>query len=251
MIKKDFIGTLLFFVFIILIISSFSYSQITNLKPHSFKPNDIKQIRVYTHAQTNAEVVKMEIYFHNLFDGKQGLIFIFNCGKNRGMILQGYNHLCEIAQMIKKGQIKGLLYHPTQSLTSFNSLYFNQKKVNIKLYIIYGFYFCERGGSPQMKTGITAKVIQSQFANQNVDISGLWHSSIGLVYEINQNGNQFNWIVHNKNQPGSGNINGKELFVKWKEGNMTNSTRGIVKEMNPEGLATIIEWDNGVTFFRK
>ena len=83
------------------------------------------------------------------------------------------------------------------------------------------------------------------------NVAGQWQSNIGLVYEITQNGNQFNWTVANINQRAQGTIDEKTVSATWfDKGNYSGSGKGIIKETDSTGKATRIEWDNGVIFRR-
>jgi hypothetical protein len=88
-----------------------------------------------------------------------------------------------------------------------------------------------------------------------VKISGAWESNIGLVYHIGQDGPHFSWeTVKNGNptgQVGKGSIEGEMIFASWKGGPQgPGETKGRIVHVNEDGVATRIEWDNGVVFFR-
>jgi len=84
-----------------------------------------------------------------------------------------------------------------------------------------------------------------------LNISGVWQSSIGLVYEIEQSGNHFTWHVASVGQTGEGTIEGDRLQAKWRNGRKTDSATGRIVEADETGRAFRIEWSNGVAFHRE
>jgi DNA uptake protein ComE-like DNA-binding protein len=77
-------------------------------------------------------------------------------------------------------------------------------------------------------------------------ISGQWNSSIGAVYNIQQNGNQYTWSAPSLNQSGTGTISGKVVTISgpgW-------TVRGTITESDQAGNATKIVGENGVVLFR-
>jgi hypothetical protein len=85
-----------------------------------------------------------------------------------------------------------------------------------------------------------------------VDISGLWESNNGWKYNIKQQGIQFTWEVVNKTQKASGTINeNKAIEVIWIDSDSKGTASGMILEIDPQGKATFIEWDNGDFFYRE
>ncbi len=82
------------------------------------------------------------------------------------------------------------------------------------------------------------------------DVSGIWKSSIGLVYEIRQRGDQFGWSVANSDEKGRGSCQGKAVSATWTNRAGAGSAKGNITGADASGKATRIEWDNGVVFFR-
>jgi photosystem II stability/assembly factor-like uncharacterized protein len=83
------------------------------------------------------------------------------------------------------------------------------------------------------------------------DISGTWRSNIGLVYQINQEGDSFTWNVESIRQRGEGTIAGGELNATWQGRSGRESGRGRVTAADQNGRATRLEWSNGVVFTRE
>jgi len=83
-----------------------------------------------------------------------------------------------------------------------------------------------------------------------LDISGKWTSNIGLVYEFTQNGDQFTWFVELNNQEGEGTLNGRSLSASWSEEGGRGSANGKITDVDEDGRAVRIEWDNEVVFER-
>ncbi len=77
------------------------------------------------------------------------------------------------------------------------------------------------------------------------DISGNWHSNLGVDYVIIQTGNVFQWQVPKTGEIGAGNINGNTCSAGWPFGFATGTIT-----TDPSGWATTIVWSNGVTFMR-
>ncbi len=82
-----------------------------------------------------------------------------------------------------------------------------------------------------------------------VNLSGQWQSTVGLVYNITQQGNQFEWTVANSNEKGQGTITGSDVSVSWKGLLGSGSSSGKIT-VDSSGKATEIKWKNGVRFFR-
>jgi hypothetical protein len=82
------------------------------------------------------------------------------------------------------------------------------------------------------------------------NISGQWKSSIGLVYNITQQGDQFNWTVASSNEKGEGTIKGNDLSASWAGQQGHGSSAGKITAVDSSGKATEIKWNNGVRFYR-
>jgi len=81
------------------------------------------------------------------------------------------------------------------------------------------------------------------------NVSGRWNSSIGVVYDITQQGNQFAWTVVNSDEKGEGTLSGNNVSAFWKGQKGSGSSAGqITRESS--GKATEIKWNNGVKFYR-
>jgi hypothetical protein len=81
------------------------------------------------------------------------------------------------------------------------------------------------------------------------DVSGQWKSSIGLVYNITQAGDQFEWTVENSNEQGQGTIKGNNVSASWKGQQGVGSSAGKLTT-DSSGRATEVKWNNGVRFYR-
>ena len=81
------------------------------------------------------------------------------------------------------------------------------------------------------------------------NVSGRWSSSIGVFYDITQQGNQFSWTVVNSDEKGEGTLSGNSVSASWKGQKGSGSSAGqITRESS--GKATEIKWNNGVKFYR-
>ncbi len=87
-------------------------------------------------------------------------------------------------------------------------------------------------------------------ASKIPNISGQWKSSIGLVYDLTQQGNQFQWTVAKTNEKGQGAVNGTALSASWNGPQGSGSTTGQITGVDATGKATQIDWKNGVRFYR-
>lgn len=85
---------------------------------------------------------------------------------------------------------------------------------------------------------------------KNPDISGIWNSSIDLVYRIEVTGNRFTWRVESTGQVASGTINGRQLRAIWKTPGGNQSATGRIAEVSDDGRALRIQWSNLVVFTR-
>jgi Beta/Gamma crystallin len=77
-------------------------------------------------------------------------------------------------------------------------------------------------------------------------LTGQWNSNIGVVYEIQQTGNQFTWSVPSLNQSGTGTVAGNIVTMSgpgW-------TVKGIITEADSSGRPTKIVGENGVILFR-
>ncbi len=83
------------------------------------------------------------------------------------------------------------------------------------------------------------------------DIAGTWSSSVGLVYEIKQNGNQFTWFAVVTNEKGQGTLTGKIIKVSWSGLLGNGSTQGEVTKTDAQNRAIEIRWKNGAVFYRQ
>lgn len=88
-----------------------------------------------------------------------------------------------------------------------------------------------------------------------IKIGGMWDSNIGLSYNIGQDGPHFTWETLKNGNPtgqvGKGNIKGEMLVASWKGGPQgPGEAKGRIAHVNEDGVATRIEWDNGVVFIR-
>lgn len=100
--------------------------------------------------------------------------------------------------------------------------------------------------SPQKKVASTTQVAPVTIPN----VSGQWKSSIGLTYNITQQQDRFQWTVANSNEKGEGTIKGNDLSASWKGQQGAGSSAGKITAADSTGMATQIEWKNGVRFYR-
>ncbi len=98
----------------------------------------------------------------------------------------------------------------------------------------------EEFGAPEMLVESPAAV---------PDISGIWYSNTDDTYRISQMGSYFTWTVDGLRERGEGTILGEEVYVAWRDMAETGSASGYVVVL-PSNHATLIEWDNGIIFFR-
>ncbi len=84
---------------------------------------------------------------------------------------------------------------------------------------------------------------------QTPDISGIWRSSIGLIYEISQTDGSFTWHVASIDQRAEGTIDGNSVKASWRGLLRRDSATGKII-LDPSGRAVRIEWSNGVHFVR-
>ncbi len=82
------------------------------------------------------------------------------------------------------------------------------------------------------------------------DVSGQWGSTIGQVYQITQAGVRFEWTVKNRDERGSGLLNGTNVSASWVGPQGRGSAQGKITGIDRSGKATQIDWNNGVRFHR-
>jgi V8-like Glu-specific endopeptidase len=82
------------------------------------------------------------------------------------------------------------------------------------------------------------------------NVSGQWKSSIGLIYNITQQQNNFQWTVVNSTEKGNGTVKGYEVNASWQGPKGRGSSPGNIAEVDAKGKATKIIWNNGVQFYR-
>lgn len=85
----------------------------------------------------------------------------------------------------------------------------------------------------------------------NVRISGEWHSNIGRIYLITQEGRHFNWRVGRTEERGEGTIEGKRLSASWQGPRGKGRATGTIVRISPDGRVLRIRWSNGVVFYRE
>jgi hypothetical protein len=111
-------------------------------------------------------------------------------------------------------------------------------------------------GNPYLKAVQPPKVemgtgyVTTQKGGQQVDLSGTWNSNVGLVYNINQNGNKILYQDPMMKKPVNGTVNGKTVTVSWMDGNAMKSIKGTITSVDNNGIAKRIEWQNNVVFNR-
>lgn len=84
-----------------------------------------------------------------------------------------------------------------------------------------------------------------------VSIAGTWGSNIGQVYVIVQAGNAFSWTRHNDTaaEQARGELDGSTVKATWRNTSAEGSATGTVTDVN--GVATRIDWSNGVVFTKQ
>jgi hypothetical protein len=92
----------------------------------------------------------------------------------------------------------------------------------------------------------TAKMVPITIYN----VSGQWKSSIGAIYNITQQQNNFQWTVTNSSEKGNGTLKGYDVNASWQGPKGRGSSPGKITEVDAKGKATKINWDNGVQFYR-
>lgn len=81
-------------------------------------------------------------------------------------------------------------------------------------------------------------------------ISGQWKGSNGLVYDIKQFGDRFEWTVKDKNEKADGVIKGNNLYASWQRELKSGSLEGKIMATDLKGKPTQIDWNNGMRFYR-
>jgi hypothetical protein len=97
-------------------------------------------------------------------------------------------------------------------------------------------------GQPTKPQGITPKSVPN--------VSGQWKSNIGVIYDMTQNGDNFEWTVKSKNENGKGFIKGNDISASWKSPFGSGASNGKITAVDSAGQATKIQWNNGVVFFK-
>lgn len=82
------------------------------------------------------------------------------------------------------------------------------------------------------------------------NVSGQWKSSNGLVYDIKQTGDRFEWTVKDKNEKADGVIKGNNISATWQRDLKSGSIEGKITAIDSTGKATRIDWNNGMRFYR-
>jgi hypothetical protein len=109
---------------------------------------------------------------------------------------------------------------------------------------------CISGVKTALAAGQMSSSTSAPSQTSAVDIGGIWKSSIGLVYDIRQRGEQFGWTVANSDEKGRGTCQGKTVSATWSGSTGSGSAKGNIVGIDNSGKATRIEWDNGAVFFR-
>ncbi len=84
-----------------------------------------------------------------------------------------------------------------------------------------------------------------------IKIHGEWHSNIGRVYTISQEGKHFNWRVRGTEEVGEGTIEDKRISASWTGPRGRGRATGTIVKISVEGRVLRIRWSNGVVFQRK
>src|SRR4030042_5711642 len=158
--------------------------------------------------------------------------------------------------MIKSGVSSGVAYSLDNTLLELNDVYFD-KGANYTAYRIRGFYFLPGQASAAMPAGpamiqaAPLAVTPSASPAPMLSLAGTWRSNMGIVYTIEQTGANFTWSVAFPQQSANGTITGKKDQASWGEGQQKKSAEGLITETNTQNQATVIVWNNGVTFVRQ
>ncbi len=82
------------------------------------------------------------------------------------------------------------------------------------------------------------------------NVSGQWKGSNGLIYDMKQTGDRFEWVVKDKNENASGILKGNNISASWKRELRSGSLEGKITTVDSTGKATQIDWNNGMRFYR-
>ena len=107
-----------------------------------------------------------------------------------------------------------------------------------------------RHDEPQEKAKDSSRSLEHRLEGVGISIAGSWSSTIGRIYEIEQDGPHFVWRVEGLDELGEGRIENRRLLAKWHSRSGLQSADGEAVEVTPEGRAVRIIWSNGVEFFR-
>jgi len=109
----------------------------------------------------------------------------------------------------------------------------------------------DQGGGMAAKRSPAQALTSGQLTGIKVpDVSGQWGSNIGLIYNIAQTDDRFEWTVKGSNELGKGTMKGTELSVSWSGQQGSGSAQGKITKMDGSGRATQIDWHNGARFNR-
>jgi hypothetical protein len=103
---------------------------------------------------------------------------------------------------------------------------------------------------PQEKAKDSRHSLEQRLEGVGISIAGLWSSTIGRIYEIEQDGPHFVWRVEGLDELGEGRIENRRLFAKWHGRSGLQSAEGEAVQVTSEGKAIRIIWSNGVEFSR-
>jgi hypothetical protein len=79
-------------------------------------------------------------------------------------------------------------------------------------------------------------------------LSGRWGAfSNTYLYDVTQNGDSFSWTRLNTTEVGQGRVVGDNVAASWTGG---GSATGRITSRNSAGVATRVEWSNGVVWTR-
>jgi hypothetical protein len=86
-----------------------------------------------------------------------------------------------------------------------------------------------------------------------VTLAGTWVSTFfNTVYQIQQNGTNFSWTAATLNESAQGKLlAGNTVSVTWSGKLGSGSAKGKITQIDAQGKATRIEWDNGHVFTRQ
>lgn len=91
------------------------------------------------------------------------------------------------------------------------------------------------------------------------NVSGQWKGSNGLVYDIKQTGDRFEWTVKGVNEKAEGVIEGNNISATWQRDLKSDSLKGKITKItatdshlppHSTSKATRIDWDDGMRFYR-